>query len=112
MKKIEAIIRPNKLADVKDALAKYGIRGMTVSEVVGCGLQKGHVGVYRGKEYSMNLLHKVKVEVVVPADIVDDVVEVIINAARTGEVGDGKIFIMPVEAVYRIRTNDTGKFAL
>lgn len=112
MRKVEAIVRPNKLHEIKAALAKYGVKGMTLSEVAGCGLQKGHVGIYRGKTYDVTLLPKVKLEVVVAADVVEDVVEVIMSAARTGEVGDGKIFITPVEQVYRIRTGDTGKFAL
>lgn len=112
MKKIEAIIRPNKLNEVKDALGKYGVKGMTVSEVAGCGLQKGHVGVYRGKEYSISLLPKVKMEIVVDDDVVDDVVDVIISNAQTGEIGDGKIFVYPIDQVYRIRTRDSGKFAL
>ncbi|MBP2653140.1 MAG: glnB 6 [Firmicutes bacterium] len=112
MKKIEVIIRPNKLNEVKDALSKYGIRGMTVSEVAGCGLQKGHIGIYRGQEYNMTLLSKVKLELVVSADIVEDVVAVITKNARTGEIGDGKIFVLPVENAYRIRTGDEGKSAL
>ena len=112
MRKIEAIVRPNKLHEIKEALSKYGVKGMTVSEVAGCGLQKGQVGKYRGKSYNVTLLPKVKLEIVVPADVVEDVVEVILSAAQTGEVGDGKIFVIPVEQVYRIRTGETGKFAL
>jgi nitrogen regulatory protein P-II 1 len=112
MKKIEAIIRPIKLNDVKDGLAKYGIKGMTVSEVAGCGLQKGHVGIYRGNEYSISLLPKVKIEIVVADDIVEDVIDVIMEHAQTGEVGDGKIFVSPIEQVYRIRTRESGKGAL
>lgn len=112
MKKIEAIIRPNKLNEVKDALAKYGIKGMTVSEVAGCGLQKGHVGIYRGKEYSISLLPKVRLEIVVESDVVDEVVEIIISHAQTGEIGDGKIFVSTIDRVYRIRTRESGKYAL
>ncbi|MBP2650190.1 MAG: glnB 6 [Firmicutes bacterium] len=112
MKKIEVIIRPNKLNEVKDALSKFGIRGMTVSEVAGCGLQKGNVGVYRGREYNMTLLQKVKLELVVNAEIVEEVVEVIMNNARTGQIGDGKIFVIPVENAYRIRTGEEGRAAL
>lgn len=112
MKKIEAIIRPNKLNDIKEGLAKYGVKGMTVSEVLGCGLQKGHVGIYRGKEYSITLLPKVKVEIVVNDDVADEVVAIILDTAQTGEIGDGKIFVLPVDAVYRIRTRESGKKAL
>ncbi len=112
MKKIEAIIRPNKLNEVKDALAKYGVKGMTVSEVAGCGLQKGHVGIYRGKEYSISLLPKVRMEIVVADDVVEDVVDVIITSAQTGNIGDGKIFVSTIDEVYRIRTRESGKFAL
>jgi len=112
MKKIEAIIRPNKLNEVKDALAKYGIKGMTVSEVAGCGLQKGHVGIYRGKEYSISLLPKVRLEIVAESDVVDEIVDIIVSHARTGEVGDGKIFVSTIDQVYRIRTRESGKYAL
>lgn len=112
MKKIEAIIRPNKLSDIKDELIKYGVKGMTVSEVHGCGLQKGHIGVYRGKEYSITLLPKMKVEIVVEDDIVEEVVNILLDSAQTGEVGDGKIFILPVDNVYRIRTRESGRNAL
>ncbi|MBP2642398.1 MAG: nitrogen regulatory protein [Firmicutes bacterium] len=112
MRKIEVIIRPNKLNEVKDALSKFGIRGMTVSEVAGCGLQKGHIGVYRGQEYNMTLLQKVKLELVVTTDIVDLVVDIIMKTARTGQIGDGKIFVIPVENAYRIRTGDEGRNAL
>lgn len=112
MKKIEAIIRPHKLNDVKDALAKFGVKGMTVSEVAGCGLQKGHVGIYRGNEYSISLLPKVRLEVVVDNDVLEDVIDVIITNAQTGEVGDGKIFVSTIDEVYRIRTRESGKAAL
>lgn len=112
MKKIEAIIRPSKLDDVKDALDKYGIQGMTVSEVVGCGMQKGHTQIYRGTEYSINLLAKVKIELVVKDKIVEDIVTLIGNTARSGEIGDGKIFIYPVENAVRIRTGEAGEEVL
>jgi nitrogen regulatory protein P-II 1 len=109
MKKIEAIIRPSKLDDVKDALDKYGIRGMTVSEVVGCGLQKGQTQIYRGQEYSINLLAKIKIELVVKDTIVEDIVSLIAKTARSGEIGDGKIFIYHVENAVRIRTGEAGE---
>jgi len=112
MKKIEAIIRPEKLEKVKDALGRFGIHGMTVSQVMGCGLQKGRVNVYRGHEYSINLLPKVKMEIVVREQWVEEVVRIISGAARTGEIGDGKIFVYPVENVMRIRTGEKGDDAL
>lgn len=112
MKKVEAIIRPEKLEDVKDALGRYGIHGMTVTQVVGCGLQKGRIGVYRGHEYSINLLPKLKIEIVLMDHQVEDVAEIISDNARTGSVGDGKIFIFPVENAVRIRTGESGNEAL
>ncbi|MDF9407967.1 MAG: Nitrogen regulatory protein P-II [Pelotomaculum sp. PtaB.Bin013] len=112
MKKIEAIIRPEKLEEVKDALGKYNIQGLTVSQVVGCGLQKGRVGVYRGNEYSINLLPKIKLEIVISDYQVEDVVDIIKEAAYTGAIGDGKIFILPVENAFRIRTGESGQDAL
>lgn len=112
MKKIEAIIRPNKLNEVKEALSKFGVKGMTVSEVAGCGLQKGHKGIYRGNEYSISLLPKVKMEIVVDNDVLEDVLEVIITNAQTGEIGDGKIFVSTIDEVYRIRTRESGQSAL
>ncbi len=112
MKKIEAIIRPEKLEEVKDALGKYGIHGMTVTQVVGCGLQKGRVGVYRGHEYSINLLPKLKIEIVLRDFRVQDVVDIIAENSRTGAVGDGKIFIYPVENAVRVRTGESGEDAL
>jgi nitrogen regulatory protein P-II 1 len=112
MKKIEAVIRPSKLEDVKDALGIYGIHGMTVSQVLGCGLQRGRVSVYRGHEYSINLLPKLKVEIVVKDHVVEEVVRVIMDAARTGEIGDGKVFIYPVENAVRIRTGESGNEAI
>ena len=112
MKKIEAVIRLEKLEEVKDALGKYGIHGMTVSQVVGCGLQKGRVGVYRGHEYSINLLPKLKIEIVVKDHRVEDVVDIICKTGRTGAIGDGKIFIFAVENAVRIRTGESGDNAL
>lgn len=112
MKKIEAVIRPAKLEEVKEALGRFGIHGMTVSQVLGCGLQRGRVSVYRGHEYSINLLPKVKVEIVIKDAWVDDVVRIISETARTGEIGDGKIFIYPVESAHRIRTGEAGDDAI
>lgn len=112
MKKIEAIIRPERLEEVKDALGKYGIHGMTVSQVVGCGLQKGRVGVYRGHEYNINLLPKLKIEIVVKDHRVGEVVDIIAENARTEAIGDGKIFIIPVDNAFRIRTGESGDDAL
>src|SRR6476661_1836408 len=100
MKLIKSIVRPHKVDDVRDALEKLNIAGMTVTDVRGHGRQKGHTAVYRGKEYSVTLLPKVEIEVVVP----DEVVEAIIRAARTGEIGDGRVFVLPVEHSYNIRT--------
>lgn len=112
MKKIECIIRPTKLSAVKDALEAAGIRGMTVTEVVGCGLQKGRTEIYRGSEYSINLLPKLKLELVVPDHMLDLVVGEIIKSARTGEVGDGKIFIYNLEDAVRVRTGERGDSAI
>ncbi len=112
MKKIEAVIKPFKLDDVKEALSEIGITGMTVTEVKGYGRQQGHSELYRGAEYVVDFLPKVKVEVVVPADRVDEVVEAITQAARTGKIGDGKIFVMDVEKVVRIRTGEEDEEAL
>jgi len=112
MKKVECIIRTSKLEDVKEALGKYGIHGMTVTNVIGCGMQKGKTEVYRGSTYTVNLLPKIKVEVVIPNEIVDDVVSTIMNKARTGEIGDGKIFISDTENAIRIRTGETGENAI
>ncbi|MGD0622313.1 MAG: P-II family nitrogen regulator [Thermacetogeniaceae bacterium] len=112
MVKLECIIRPEKLDAVKDALAKTGNPGMTVSEIKGCGLQRGWKEVYRGVESSINLLPKVKIEVVVKDESVDQVIQHICQAARTGEVGDGKIFIYPVANSVRIRTGETGESAI
>ncbi len=112
VKKIEAIIRPFKLDDVKIALVNAGVVGMTVSEVRGFGRQKGQTERYRGSEYTVEFLQKLKVEVVIDDDNVDMVVEKVINAARTGEIGDGKIFISPVDDIVRIRTSEKGDAAI
>ena len=112
MKKIEAVIKPFKLDDVKDALHDAGVSGMTVTEVKGFGRQKGHTELYRGAEYVIDFLPKVKVEVVVEDNLADNVVEAIMNAARTGRIGDGKIFVMDIEQAIRIRTGDRGADAV
>jgi len=112
MKKIEAIIKPFKLDDVKDALADVGVDGMTVTEVKGYGHQKGHKELYRGAEYSVDFLPKMKLEVVVNAERLDAALEAIINAARTGKIGDGKIFVLPVEQTVRIRTGERDEDAV
>jgi nitrogen regulatory protein PII len=112
VKKIEAIIKPFKLDDVKDALHDVGVSGITVVEVKGFGRQKGHTELYRGAEYVIDFLPKVKVEVVVEDSLVDNVVEAIENAARTGRIGDGKIFVLAVEQAIRIRTGDRGADAV
>ena len=112
MKKIEAIIKPFKLDDVKDALHEVGIKGITVTEAKGFGRQKGHTELYRGAEYVIDFLPKVKVEVVVEDSLVENVVEAIENAARTGRIGDGKIFVLDVEQAIRIRTGDRGADAI
>ncbi len=106
MKLIKSIVRPNKVDDVKDALAKLNISGMTVTEVRGHGKQKGHTAIYRGKEYNVSLLPKMEIEVVVPDSIADDAIKAIISAARTGEIGDGRVFVLPVLESYRIRTGE------
>ncbi len=112
MKKIEAIIKPFKLDDVKDALNEIGIKGMTISEVKGYGRQKGHKEVYRGAEYVVDFIPKVKMEIIVEASLVDQVVETIRKAAYTGKIGDGKIFVLPIEEVVRVRTGERGKDAI
>jgi nitrogen regulatory protein PII len=108
MKLIKSIVRPNKVDEVKDALTKLSISGMTVTEVRGHGKQKGHTAIYRGKEYNVSLLPKMEVEVVVADDLVDDAVKAIMQAARTGEIGDGRVFVMPVGQSYKIRTGEQG----
>ena len=112
MKKIEAIIKPFKLDDVKEALTEIGVIGMTVMEVRGFGRQKGHTELYRGSEYTIDFLPKVKVEVVVPDELVDKVVSTIVAAAKTGSIGDGKVFVLPVEEAVRIRTGERGEDAI
>ena len=112
MKKVEAIIKPFKLDDVKDALHEVGVSGITVSEVKGFGRQKGHTELYRGAEYVIDFLPKVKIEVVVEDAIAERVIEAIEGAARTGRIGDGKIFVLPVEQAIRIRTGDRGPDAI
>ena len=112
MKKIEAIIKPFKLDEVKDALHEIGLQGITVVEAKGFGRQKGHTELYRGAEYVVDFLPKVKLEIVVDDDMVERAVEAIVTAARTGRIGDGKIFILPVEDVIRVRTGERGKDAI
>ena len=108
MKLVKAIIRPNKVDEVKDALERLNISGMTVTEVRGHGKQKGHTAVYRGKEYNVSLLPKMEIELVVQDSIVEDAIKAIVQAARTGEIGDGRVFVLPVEQTYRIRTGEQG----
>jgi len=112
MKKIEAIIKPFKLDDVKEALNEIGIQGMTISEVKGYGRQKGHKEIYRGAEYVVDFIPKVKMEIVVEASRADEVVRKIQDAANTGKIGDGKIFVFPVEQAIRVRTGEKGKDAI
>jgi nitrogen regulatory protein P-II 1 len=112
MKKIEAIIKPFKLDDVKEALNGIGIKGMTISEVKGYGRQKGHTEIYRGAEYVVDFLPKIKMEIIVDADQVDKVIETVVEAARTGKIGDGKIFVLPVEQIVRVRTGETDREAI
>ncbi|OGQ82313.1 MAG: transcriptional regulator [Deltaproteobacteria bacterium RIFCSPLOWO2_12_FULL_60_19] len=112
MKQIEAIIKPFKLDEVKDALTKVGIQGMTITEVKGFGRQKGHTELYRGAEYSVDFLPKVKIQILVPDDKVAQVVETVVKTAHTGKIGDGKIFVTPVEEVIRIRTGEKGADAI
>lgn len=112
MKMVSAIIKPFKLDDVREALSDIGVAGITVTEVKGFGRQKGHTELYRGAEYVVDFLPKIKVEIAVDDSIVDQVVEAITNAAKTGKIGDGKIFVTPVEQVIRVRTGETGSEAL
>ncbi len=112
MKKIEAIIKPFKLEEVKDALGQIGIEGMTVSEVKGFGRQKGHTEIYRGSEYTVDFLPKIKIEVVLGDDQLDNAVATIVKAAKTGKIGDGKVFVSNVEEAVRIRTEEKGKAAV
>lgn len=112
MKKIEAIIKPFKLEEVKDALSELGIEGMTVTEVKGFGRQKGHTEIYRGSEYTVDFLPKIKLEVVLPDALLEGATQAIAKAAKTGKIGDGKIFVSPVEEAIRIRTDETGEKAV
>lgn len=112
MKKIEAIIKPFKLDEVREALSEKGVTGLTVTEVKGFGRQKGHTELYRGAEYVVDFLPKIKIEVVVPDNLVDGAMEAIIKSARTGKIGDGKIFVTNVEQVIRIRTGETDEAAI
>jgi nitrogen regulatory protein PII len=110
MKLVKAIVRPDKVDEVRDALEKIKVSGMTVTDVRGHGRQKGHTAVYRGKEYSVTLLPKVEIEVVVPDEAADEVIKTIISTARTGEIGDGRVFVIPVEHSYKIRTGEKDTF--
>jgi nitrogen regulatory protein P-II 1 len=112
MKKIEAIIKPFRLDEVKNALTKIGVQGMTITEVKGFGRQKGHTEVYRGAEYTIDFIPKIKIDLIVSDELVPRVIEALERAARTGKIGDGKIFISPVEEVIRIRTGERGKDAI
>ncbi|MFZ4597893.1 MAG: P-II family nitrogen regulator [Terrimicrobiaceae bacterium] len=112
MKKVEAIIKPFKLEEVKDALADLGIEGMTVSEVKGFGRQKGHTEIYRGSEYTVDFLPKIKIEVVLADAVPESALAAIVKAAKTGKIGDGKVFVSPVEEAIRIRTDETGEKAV
>ncbi len=112
MKKIEAIIKPFKLDDVKEALNEIGVQGMTISEVKGYGRQKGHKEIYRGAEYVVDFIPKIKLEIVIDTDLAPKVIETIQTAANTGKLGDGKIFVMPVEQAVRVRTGETGQDAI
>jgi nitrogen regulatory protein P-II 1 len=112
MKKIEAIIKPFKLEEVREALSEIGVKGLTVTEVKGFGRQKGHTELYRGAEYVVNFLPKVKVELIVADNLMDLAIETIVRVARTGKIGDGKIFVMSVEKIVRIRTGETNEAAI
>ncbi|MEA2482274.1 MAG: nitrogen regulatory protein 1 [Thermoleophilaceae bacterium] len=109
MEKVEAIIRPERLQSVQDSLDALGVSGLTVTEVVGCGRQKGYTEQYRGQRVNISLLHKIKVEAVVPSEVVESVVDAIVSAARTGEEGDGRVFISPISQAVRIRTGEHGE---
>ena len=112
MKKIEAIIKPFKLEDVKEALSALGVEGMTVSEVKGFGRQKGHTEIYRGSEYTVDFLPKIKIEVVLADSVVSAATDAIVKAAKTGKIGDGKVFVSPIDNAIRIRTEETGEQAV
>ncbi len=106
MKLIKAIVRPSKLEDIKDALTRLNVAGMTITEVRGHGRQKGHTAIYRGKEYNVTLLPKMMIEIVLPDEMVEETIRTIIETARTGEIGDGRVFVLPVEQGYNIRTGE------
>jgi len=112
MKKIEAVIKPFKLDDVREALSEVGVSGLTVTEVKGFGRQKGHTELYRGAEYVVDFLPKIKIEVVIPSDLLETAIDAIVKSAHTGKIGDGKIFVTSVEQVVRIRTGETDESAL
>jgi nitrogen regulatory protein PII len=112
MKKIEAIIKPFKLEDVKEALSEIGVEGMTVTEVKGFGRQKGHTEIYRGSEYTVDFLPKIKIDIVLADNLVNAALNAIVKAAKTGKIGDGKVFVSPVENAVRIRTEETGERAI
>ena len=112
MKKLEVIIKPFKLEEVKEALAEVGVEGMTVSEVKGFGRQKGHTEIYRGSEYTVDFLPKVKIEIVLSDEMLERAVATVVAAAKTGKIGDGKVFVLPVEQAVRIRTEETGPLAI
>ncbi|MBV9672703.1 MAG: P-II family nitrogen regulator [Verrucomicrobia bacterium] len=112
MKKIEAIIKPFKLEEVKDALSDLGIEGMTVTEVKGFGRQKGHTEIYRGSEYTVDFLPKIKIEVVLAESLVDNAISAVVKAAKTGKIGDGKVFVYSIDEAIRIRTDETGEKAI
>jgi nitrogen regulatory protein PII len=106
MKLVKAIVRPNKVEEVKDAVGELGVSGITVTEVRGHGKQKGHTAIYRGQEYTISLVPKMEIEIVVSDDVVDEVVKAVAQAAHTGEIGDGRVFVLPVDGSYRIRTGE------
>jgi nitrogen regulatory protein P-II 1 len=112
LKKIEAIIKPFKLEEVKEALTEIGVEGLTVTEVKGFGRQKGHTEIYRGSEYTIDFLPKVKIEIILPSDTAEKAVQAIIKSAKTGKIGDGKVFVLPVEEAIRIRTEEKGEKAV
>lgn len=112
MKKVEAIIRPSKLEEIKEALGKFNVKGLTITQVMGCGQQKGKTEIYRGSVVELKLLQKLKIEIVTTDENVENVIEVICSAAKTGEIGDGKIFVYDIENVYRIRTGESGDDAI
>jgi len=112
MKKIEAIIKPFKLDEVKDTLSLLGFEGMTVTEVVGCGRQEGHKETYRGSEYNVDFMPKIKIEIVLPDDLADQAVAAVVKVAKTGRIGDGKVFVSAIEQAYRIRTGERDDYAV